>query len=205
MSTRKWVGVATTAIAIVMATVSVAWACGNMTSADMKLENATDEPWDGGADQGKNWSDCAIGKWDDNPHTCGRPVTVTGSNFENSTAIQKIDKVDLYWVDEPFYAAGLGGPNGPAEQLESKVCIDKGVRVAQDVTVTNKAFVATITIPPTASTTTDGTLRIGATSASPPDQGKFWYGTNAVCAVWDHTSGGLTHKGSVGNSYNIYP
>jgi hypothetical protein len=203
---RRWLLVVAATMAAFLSWMSVGWACGTFSPTDMKLENADDQPWDGpgDADVGKNFSDCAVGRWATTPHGCVRPVTVTGKNFENSTDVKTITSVDLYWLDEPFYAAGLGGPEGAPEQLESKLCIDKGVFLGS-AAVNTKAFTTTVNVPPTANQTTDGTYRLGATPLSPPDSGKFYYGLNAICAVWDHTTpSGSTHKGSIGNGYNLW-
>jgi len=137
------------------------------------------------------------------PHTCGQRVTVSGSNFVNSIADAVISSVDLYWVDEPFLVASLGSPDGRAEAEEARLCKDKGVPLGSS-SVSGGAFSVTpmVTVPPTAEMTGDGTIRLGATTAA---TGKFWYGANAVCAVWKHFTDGLSHDSSTGARYTISP
>ncbi len=206
MRTRRWLATAAAGVAITMVAMSGAWACGNMATADMTLKNV------GGSWPGKNYTYCTIGQMLAATHTtpCQQEVSVKGTNFENNIETKLIEKVDLYWLDEPFYAAGLGGPNGVAEQAESTLCMTKGVKIGS-ATVTNKTFETTVTVPPTKPTTEDGTLpRVGARPdlGSPgtyvANSGKFTWGLNAICAVWDHEVAGAVHQGSIGNGYNVW-
>lgn len=206
MERRGWIVASAAAAAITMGGMSIAWACGNMTTADMTIKNATDEAYDGpgSADVGKNWSDCPIGRWlyVDNAqtqttpgHRCERSVTVAGQNFVNSDGVA-ITTVELYWLDEPFYAAGLGGPNGAPEQTFAELCRTKGVHLGSATVGTDKKFTATVNAVPQATQYADTTPRAG---------GKFYYGLNAICAVWWHPTGATGHWAAVGNQYSVYP
>lgn len=166
--------------------VSVAWAC--TTGADMTLSNNT------APNQGKNFTNCAPPAY---PNGCGRSVQVIGHNFVNSAPNTAIASVDLYWIDEPFFGAGVG-LQGPDEQVSGTLCSTKGVRVATAVPVnqTTHDFSVPVTIPPPDGTYADRT----------PRPLHAYYGANAVCAVWTHTlAGGGQHISGFGNQYNIFP
>lgn len=154
--------------------VSVAWAC--TTAADMKLENTANP------DIGKNYTTCVPPAY---PTGCTRSVNVTGTNFVNSVADTTVRNVDLYWIDEPFLAAGIG-LQGPDEQVSATLCKTTGYKVATAVPVTNGGFSTTVSIPPAG--------RVA------------YYGSNAVCAVWTHNlATGGSHESGLGNTYNIFP
>jgi hypothetical protein len=154
--------------------VSVAWAC--TTGADMKLENTTSP------DQGKNYTTCVPPAY---PTACTRSVKVTGTGFVNSAANTTVGSVDLYWIDEPFLAAGLG-LQGPEEQVSAELCKATGKKVATAVPVSGGSFSTTVDIPPAGHVA--------------------FYGSNAVCAVWTHTlANGSRHDSGLGNTYNIWP
>lgn len=182
-TTRKWIAAGAGAMAASMVPLSAAWACGSFAGTDMAITNVDDD-YDPGS-TGLNYTECLPTRLAVNG--CTRTVKVTGKNFVNSDNVA-ITSVKLYWVDEPFYAAGLGGPNGTAEQAESFVCQTAGIPLngGAAVPVTNKAFDVDVEIPPPNHTA--------------------MYGVNMVCAVWEHVpTTGQTHFGSIGNQYAIYP
>lgn len=170
---QKRVRVLSIAVLSVLATavvgVSVAWAC--TTGADMKLENSANP------DIGKNYTTCAFSVY---PTGCTRSVNVIGTGFVNNDGT-KIASVDLYWIDEPFLAAGIG-LQGPDEIVSAAACKATGVKVGTALPSAG-SFSTTVSIPPAG--------RIA------------FYGSNAVCAVWTHTAQG--HDSGLGNTYNIFP
>ena len=176
---HKRVRVLSIAVLSVLATavvgVSVAFAC--TTGADMKLEN-TENP-----DIGKNFTTCAPPAY---PTGCTRPVKVTGTGFVNSAPSTTVLSVDLYWIDEPFLASGIG-LQGPGEQVSAALCKATGAKLnTTAVPVSGGSFTTTVAIPPA-------------------DRIAF-YGSNAVCAVWKHNlATGGSHESGLGNTYNIFP
>lgn len=198
--------------AVVMAVTSLAWACSGSTvfgfpTADMTLENATNETWAGG-EKGQNFGTCPPSRYaaqnTGGTPNCQRPVDITGTNFINATPApaSSVGSVKLYWLDEPYFAAGLGGPFGQGERLDAMICQTKGVLLnpsSPNVSVDSAGkFTATVTLPPTEATSFDGTKR--ATT----------YGANAVCAVWFHNPDNIVgnaddHFAAVGNQYTLYP
>ncbi|HUP70242.1 MAG TPA: hypothetical protein VM142_10565 [Acidimicrobiales bacterium] len=210
MRARTWARTATGAVAIVMATTAVAWACGREVvvpgvvgySAGTAIEmSATNDG------TGKSETVCPADTHTNpgaplGPHICTQQsVTVMGTNFVNGISLETVTAVGLYWVDAPFGFQGLPHPDGAVERTEANICMNKGVHLAT-ATVTSGAFSHAIptsfpakAIPPKATTSSDGTDRFG----------KFWYGANAICAVWEHSSLGITHYGSAGTFYRIVP
>lgn len=134
------------------------------------------------------------------PHTCGQALTIAGTSFFNRIETKLITSVKLYWLDEPFVGLVAGARTFVTERAAATACEDYGVLLGE-VSVTSESFsypVASANMPPHARSTTNGTLRIGANPSVGTNDGQFWYGTNGICAVWDHASGGLTHKSSAG-------
>ncbi len=183
---RRWAIIFTGVASVLVLAMAAAWAC--TTNADMKLENAGNTTWDSGS-SGLNYSECPLSEYSSSTH-CKRPVNVTGTNFKNSDNTS-IGSVDLYWIDEPFFWAGIG-TQGAGQQVSGEVCRTKGVQVATGVSVNSSgSFSTQVNVPPTATTYADGTTR--------PQNA--YYGANAICAVWSH--GG--HYSGLGNQYTIYP
>jgi len=113
--------------------------------------------------------------------------------------------VDLYWLDEPFSPAVLGGPGGEGEPAKADICTTKGVRVAAAVPVETAAGpsqgsfpkagnpAVVLNLPPVGSATyQDGSTRTV----------RAYYGANALCAVWVHVGAG--HDSAVGNQFNLF-
>jgi len=198
MSKRTWSISFTGAVALALAMVSIAWACtggGLFSTADMTLT--------------PNSSTCTATQYLSTPAIPGTiaglgcptvTVTVTdtpGKPFLNSDG-SVAGPLDLYWLDEPFFAAGLGGPTDRVQQQDAALCKTKGVLLATGVSVSGTgSFSTSVTVPPvTAGTTADGTTR----------PVRAYYGANAICAVWSHTPAGKpTHQAAVGNEFNILP
>ncbi len=138
------------------------------------------------------------------PHSCTQSLAIAGTSFFNRIETKAITAVDLYWLDEPFVGFVAGSRTFATEPKAAQACIDYGVLLNTDgpVVVTDESFnydVAGPSMPPHAKMTTNHTLRIGADpSSTATNDGQFWYGTNGICAVWDHESGGITHKSSAG-------
>lgn len=188
MNVRRWSAAATVAVCVGLSTLVAAWAC--TVSADMTLANADSPSWDPNS-TGLNYSECGPEQFASSNH-CKRSVNVAGTGFLNDGE-SSVGTVDLYWVDEPYFTFAAG-TNGPGQQVAGIVCSTKGVRVASGVAVGNAgSFSATVNVPPTASTTQDGTVR----------PSNAYYGANAICAVWNHAEGG--HLSGFGNQYTIYP
>lgn len=184
MNIRRWSATATVVVCVGLASLAVAWAC--TTNADMDLENANSPSWDPSS-TGLNYSECGAIQFASSNH-CKRSVNVTGTEFLDGGSTS-VGTVDLYWVD-PAYFTFAAGTQGTGQQAAADVCTTKGVLVESGVTVTNGDFSATVDVPPSDTTTFDGTTR-----------SKVTYGANAICAVWDHG----THDSGFGNQYTIYP
>lgn len=164
-------------VAVVLVVASTAWACsggGLFPNADMTLT--------------PNNSTCPLTSY---PGGCGKDISVTGKGFKNSDG-SSVTTVDLYWLDEPYFAAGTGGPGNLGEQLTASTCRTQGVLLKKGVSVAaDGTFGPTVvTGPPSNPTSVNGTPRLPA-----------YYGANAVCGVWQHGS----HFAGVGNQYTIYP
>jgi hypothetical protein len=168
--------------AVALIPLSIAWACGGLAPADMELKNVGSTSWDPGSD-GLNYSECSPTQAGVNGTGCVRTVNVSGKNFVNTDNVA-IDEVNLYWLDPHEFPAGLGGPNGQPEQIESEICRTQGdLLTPSPVPVTSKTFSVNVQVPPA----------------------RAVYGANAICAVWVHYVPGPDHYGSVGNQYTIYP
>lgn len=222
MQLRKWSIGLTGGVAVVMAGVSVAFACSNggglWPDADMTLKNTDDSSvvtWNTGkncgtsgtGEKGCNYSTVPRAQYLANngvgsatPAT--RSITVDGTDFVNHDGPNKtsVGSVNLYWLDEPYFAAGLGGPGFEGEKVAAHTCRTKGVLLtASPVSVTSAGkFSATVNAPPTNPTSVDGTPRTTD------------YGANAICAVWFHDPDGVPgsfddHYAAVGNQYTLYP
>lgn len=190
---RTLVTTATGAVAVLLLAISSAWACGPSAIIDMTLKNSGTVSWNNGSDVGQKYNNCPTIRILAN--TCGRDVTVTGENFVNESDVKDVTKVELYWLDEPFFATGAGRTHED-QQVLARVCRTKGVLLDANVAVSNKTFTTEVLVPPTDSTYNDGTPRLVRTYA----------GANAICAVWNHdvpNSG--THSAAIGNQYNIWP
>lgn len=193
MNFRRLTVGATSFVAIGLATLAVAWAC--TMNADMVLANAGNTTWDPGS-SGQNFSECPPSEFTSATH-CKRPVNVTGTSFLNSNTGTSVGTVDLFWLDEPFFAAGAG-TQGVGEQVAATVCRTKGVPLASGIAVSSSGgFSTQVNVPPTAGAYADGTSR--------PQNA--YYGANAVCAVWFHDNPGTAndHYSGFGNQYTIYP
>lgn len=198
MAAKRWAGAGTAALAVVLAMGSVSFADspeqgvvvsdnpnivlgGYRQGVQMTVKNL------GGSSEHECPPEMllAVGQF----HSCGRQITVEGRNFVNSIDPTKIDMVSLYWVDAPLVAASLGSPDGKAEDAEATLC-EKNGHPLGTAPVSGGAFSVTPpeTVPPARATTP-----------------QFWYGTNAVCAVWKHTVGGFTHNSGTGARYIIQP
>ena len=183
MNIRRWSAAGTVVVCVGLATLAAAWAC--TTAADMTLANANSPTWDPNS-TGRNYSNCPLSQFNSSNH-CKRAVNVSGTDFFNG-GTTSVTSVNLYWVDQPFFTFAAG-TQGTGQQVAAGVCSTKGVLVASNVSVTNGDFTAQVNVPPTKSTTVDGTTRMNA-----------YYGANAICAVWTH--GG--HQSGFGNQYTIY-
>jgi len=150
------------AVAIVLATVSLAWACSTPDT-DMELSNKNSP------NKGQNFTSCSVSDYLDHNlggNDCTREVEVHGTDFVNQDDSQ-ISSVDLYWMDGPLFLTAVGGS---AEPVSGPAC-EEGRQVASGVDVQNGEFTETVSVPP---------------------PGLAVYGGNAVCAVWehaDHTAG----------------
>lgn len=220
MKNRIYTVIVGASTAPVLAIVSIAWAC-SLDGADMVLSNATSVSWDSGdcdpnsnpgGGKGCNWNDCPTGRiLYTNGQTmfatggCTRPVDVNGSGFENAFPATggntAIDKVNLYWLDEPFFAGGAGSPGGPGEQATARICQTKGVLLQSNVAVNGSgAFSAQVNVPPLDTVHADNS----------PRPVKAYLGGNAICAVWLHdldgdgTQDSNEHYSGIGNQYNIF-
>lgn len=186
MNIRRWSAAATVVVCVGLASLAVAWAC--TTNADMTLANSGSTSWDPNS-SGQNFSECPLSEFGSSTH-CKRDVDVAGTDFLNG-GTTSVGTVDLYWVDEPFFTF-TAGTQGVGQQVAADVCTTKGVLLRTGVSVDSAGAFSTgttpVQVPPTASTTVDGTPRANA-----------YYGANAVCAVWTH--GG--HNSGFGNQYNI--
>lgn len=182
LATRKLVVAVIAVAAVGLSIASVAWACsggGLFPNADQTLT--------------PNNHVCPLTSY---PNNCPQQtVSVKGTGFINSDNTVPAT-VDLYWLDEPYFATGTGGPGGPGEQLTANTCRTKGVSLQAGVSVVQSGATkgefgpVNVTVPPRNATSADGTPRPGA-----------YYGANAVCAVWQHGS----HWAGIGNQYTIYP
>lgn len=199
----KIVTTATGAIAVFLIAISSAWACGPTAIIDMTLKNTGTVSWNNGSDDGKNYNDCPTVRIAQN--TCGRDVKVSGGHFVNETDIKEVTTVELYWLDEPYFATGAGRTHADQQALAA-VCRTFGVRLDDTpVSVTDGEFQATVHVPPT-DTTYNGEI-LGQPIPRPV---QTYPGANAICAVWDHNvspdgSHPGDHSAAIGNQYTMYP
>lgn len=202
----------TGATAFVLVLAMGAWACSGGLFPDANMEFGC-EPGQAPGVSGCNWHSCtaeqAVNHNLDSTPDCQRQrVEVSGENFENTAPITTVDTVDLYWLDAPFFAAGLGGPGGDGQQLDAELCKNFGVLLQKDVTVGSDGTFGvahgeasvTVDVPPRDDTYANGVVR----------PVEAYFGANAVCAVWLHDSDGDgefdagEHFTGVGNQYNLW-